>query len=75
MKLLKQSSISLHPLKNTRGQRVGQRHNEREPGQRHSNKNTKPELNERQIDLLETGKMTERMASGVDDQFGMDTGS
>ncbi len=37
VKLLKQSSISLH-WKNTRGQRVDQEAPEREPGQRHSNK-------------------------------------
>ena len=43
VKLLKQSSISLHFEKH-RGSTGGlQRHNEREPGQRHSNKNIKPD--------------------------------
>lgn len=43
VKLLKQSSISLH-FEKYKGSTGGlQRHNEREPGQRHSNKNIKPD--------------------------------
>lgn len=43
VKLLKQSSISLHFEKHKGSTGGLQRHNEREPGQRHSNKNIKPE--------------------------------
>ena len=43
VKLLKQSSISLHFEKHKRSTGGLQRHNEREPGQRHSNKNIKPD--------------------------------
>ncbi len=48
VKLLKQSSISLH-FENTRGQRVDYKGTTNaKPGQRHSNKNIKPGPNERQ---------------------------
>ena len=43
VKLLKQSSISLHFEKHKGSTGGLQRHNEREPGQRHSNKNIKPD--------------------------------
>lgn len=43
VKLLKQSSISLHFEKHKGSTGGLQRHNEREPGQRHSNKNIKAE--------------------------------
>ena len=43
MKVLKQSSISLHFEKHKGSTGGLQRHNEREPGQRHSNKNIKPD--------------------------------
>ena len=43
VKLLKQSSISLHFEKHKGSTGGLQHHNEREPGQRHSNKNIKPD--------------------------------
>ncbi len=60
------SSISLH-FENKGSTGGLQRHNRREPGQRHSNKNIKPDEGEGQPHLLR--KMTERMAWRVDDRL------
>ncbi len=62
VKLLKQSSISLHFEKHKGSTDWTTRHNEREPGQRHSNKNIKPDKTKDNI--FPKPKMTERMASG-----------
>ncbi len=74
VKLLKQSSISLHPEKHKGPtSNLTRRHNEREPGQRHSKQ--KYQLPDRTKDnIFETEKMTERMAS-VDVRLEADTGS
>ncbi len=61
VKLLKQSSISF-ALRNTRGQRVDYKGTTNEPGQRHSNKNIKPDRMKDNI-FLKTER-PERMASG-----------
>ncbi len=62
VKLLKQSSISLHPLK-TQGVNVGlQRHNEREPGQRHSKQKYQASHRTSYQYLSGNRKITERMA-------------
>lgn len=71
MKLIRNSTISVHVTKHKSGARGLQRHNEREPGQKHSNENINDERTKDNIFLTEKDGLTfnERIDKIIDENY------